>query len=295
MFINGFSMNGMTGYSYKEFYVDDTYISTEIKTVNHRFLDINIHLPAFLNSFEIGIRELISGSFVRGKIDVNVFIRLKGVTGSVEPNIELAKNYYNSLKAIALECGMSPEIKLEHLIKYDDIMICDTNKDYSVFFEDIKKSLSENVREVNKMRALEGEATQKNVISILDKISADTGFISSLLPEMEASYFNIINTKMTELLGDKIDNDRLLNEVGILVSRSCINEELERLKHHIEQFRKIIFEGCDVGKRLDFICQEMHREINTLGSKASLAQITAFVVNVKNGIEKIREQIRNIE
>jgi uncharacterized protein (TIGR00255 family) len=145
------------------------------------------------------------------------------------------------------------------------------------------------------MKAKEGESTKKNILDILDEIRKSRDVIETYIPEMEKAIFDELHKKMNELIGNHVDQDRLLNEVGIMVSHSCVNEELERLKHHIEHFCNICEESCDVGKRLDFLCQEMHREINTLGSKVSLSKITDSVIIVKNAIEKIREQIRNIE
>ena len=288
-------MTGMTGYAFRDFYVGDTYISTEIKTVNHRFLEVNVRLPGLLSSLELEIRNFINKHFVRGIVDVSVFIRVKELTSKIEPNVTIAKQYADSLRSLIEGCGLNDEVKLSHLLHYDDVLNVENKRDFSSYLDVIKESLSENIKDVFVMKAKEGESTKKNILCILDEIRQSRDVIETYIPEMEKNIFDELHKKMNELIGEHVDQDRLLNEVGIMVSHSCVNEELERLKHHIEHFYNICEESSDIGKRLDFLCQEMHREINTLGSKISLSKITDSVIIIKNAIEKIREQIRNIE
>lgn len=288
-------MTGMTGYAFRDFYVGDTYIATEIKTVNHRFLEVNVRLPGLLSSMELEIRNLINKHFVRGKIDVSVFIKVKELVSKIEPNIAVAKQYALSLRSLINGCGLNDELKLSHLLHYDDVLNIENKRDFSSYLDVIKDSLLENIKDVFVMKEKEGEATKKNVLNILDEIRRNRDIVETYIPKMEKSIFEELHKKMNELIGERVDQDRLLNEVGIMVSHSCVNEELERLKHHIEHFCGICEETSDIGKRLDFLCQEMHREINTLGSKVSLSEITDCVIVMKNAVEKIREQIRNIE
>ena len=285
----------MTGYAFRDFYVGDTYISTEIKTVNHRFLEVNVRLPGLLSSLELEIRNFINKHFVRGKVDVSVFIRVKELTSKIEPNVTIAKQYADSLRSLIEGCGLNDEVKLSHLLHYDDVLNVENKRDFSSYLDVIKESLSENIKDVFVMKAKEGESTKKNILCILDEIRQSRDVIETYIPEMEKNIFDELHKKMNELIGEHVDQDRLLNEVGIMVSHSCVNEELERLKLHIEHFYNICEESSDIGKRLDFLCQEMHREINTLGSKISLSKITDSVIIIKNAIEKIREQIRTIE
>ena len=244
---------------------------------------------------ELEIRNFINKHFVRGKVDVSVFIRVKELTSKIEPNIAIAKQYADSLRSLIDGCGLNDDVKLSHLLHYDDVLNIENKRDFSSYLDVIKESLSENIKEVFVMKEKEGESTKKNILNILSEIRQSRDLIETFIPEMEKSIFDEMNKKMNELIGNHVDQDRLLNEVGIMVSHSCVNEELERLKHHIEHFCNICEESSDVGKRLDFLCQEMHREINTLGSKVSLSKITDSVIIIKNAIEKIREQIRNIE
>lgn len=288
-------MTGMTGYAFRDFYAGDTYISTEIKTVNHRFLEVNVRLPSLLSSMELEIRNFVNQHFVRGKIDISIFIKVKDLASKIEPNVAIAKQYADSLRTIIDGCGLNDELKLSHLLHYDDVLIIENKRDFSSYLDLIKESLLENIKDVFVMKEKEGVATKKNILDILDGICKNRDNVEAYIPKMEKSIFDELQKKMNELIGEHVDQDRLLNEVGIMVSHSCVNEELERLKHHIEHFRSICEDSADVGKRLDFLCQEMHREINTLGSKVSLPEITDCVIAMKNAVEKIREQIRNIE
>jgi len=285
----------MTGYSNKESYYDDVYISTEIKAVNHRFLEINVSLPYYLNSIEHKVRELIQKRLRRGKIDVSINFKLKENNFEVDVDLKLAGKYIENLRKIINEFNLKDEVKLSHLTRLDDIILINKKKDYARYWEIIEKSLVYNIEEIIKMRTIEGESTKENLLKITNDIIFNVDIIEKKVSEMEKSIFDNIRIKIVDLIGDKVDENRLVNEVAVMVCKSCINEEIERLKMHSFQFLKISDEKEDIGKRLDFMCQEMHREINTIGSKITLSELTGSVIVIKNNIEKLREQIRNIE
>jgi uncharacterized protein (TIGR00255 family) len=288
-------MYGMTGYSFKESYYDEVYVSTEIKAVNHRFLEINISMPYYLNSMELQIRDLIQKKLSRGKIDVGISFKIKENNFDVEVDLKLAGKYIENLRKIIDEFKLKDEVKLFHLTRFDDIIQTAKKRDFSKYWEILQKSFEFNLEEIISMRTKEGNSTKINLINISKDIIKNVDTIEKKLPEMEKQIFENIKGKIIELIGDKVDETRLLNETALMVNRSCINEEVERLKMHCEHFLKITDEKEDVGKRLDFICQEMHREINTVGSKITLSELTENVISIKNDIEKLREQIRNIE
>lgn len=288
-------MLGMTGYSFNEQYLDDLYLATELKTVNHRFLDINISIPFILNSVELKIRDFLQKRLSRGKIDVIIQFKFKENRNSITIDESAAKKYYEALKKVCVLLDIKEEVKLFHLTKFDDIFVIDKKRDYTEYWDVIEGSLLKNINDVVKMRQNEGEETKKDLLFIMSQIKKNLAVLTEQVPAMERTIFQNIKDKIVELIGDKVDEIRLLNEVSIMVSKSCINEEIERLKIHTDHFLSIIEESVDVGKRLDFICQEMHREINTIGSKITDANLTGNVISVKNYIEKIREQIRNIE
>lgn len=288
-------MLGMTGYSFKENYLSEVYFSTEIKSVNHRFLDINVALPYFLNSLEIKVRDYIKKRLCRGKVDVSIYIKIKENGCAVNVDLNAAKQYYDALSSVISKLNIKDEVKLFHLTKFDDIFIVDKKRDYSEYWDDIEKSLDYNIEQIIGMKRTEGDQTKKDLFNIVALIKDDIKSIKDKTPELEKYLYDTIKNKVQEMVGDRVDEVRLLNEVGILVSKGCINEEIERLQIHTDQFISISNEDYEVGKRLDFICQEMHREINTIGSKIFNAVLTGNVISIKNNIEKIREQIRNIE
>ncbi len=288
-------MVGMTGYSFKESYYENIYISTEIKSVNHRFLEINVQIPPILNCIEIKVRELIQKKIKRGKIDISINIKNKENFDNIQINENTAKKYYELLKKLITDYNLKDEIKLFHLTRFEDIFIIDKKKDYSVYWDIIEKSLEENILEIIEMKKNEGETTKNDILTLISYIKDNLNIIGSEIKSMEQIIFNNIKNKVLELIGEKIEETRIINEAAIMVTRSSINEEFERLKMHIEHFEKILSEDNDVGKRIDFLCQEMHREINTIGSKITFAKLTENIISIKNNIEKIREHSRNIE
>lgn len=288
-------MNGMTGYSFNEFYFEEGYISTEVKSVNHKFLEIGVSLPYYLSFMEIDLRNIIQNRLKRGKVEVSVTLRLNDTLQSVDVDLKLAGQYIDGLKKIIDTYNLKDEVKLFHLTRFDDVIKVDKKRGYDRFFDKISNSLLFNLDEIKKRRSIEGETTKKDLINISQKIIASLKGIEDNTPLMEKQIYDNIRSKVVDLIGDKVDETRLLNEVALMVTRSCINEEIERLKMHTAEFLKICDESDDVGKRLDFLCQEMHREINTIGSKITLKELTSNVIFIKNEIEKLREQVRNIE
>jgi uncharacterized protein (TIGR00255 family) len=288
-------MYGMTAYSFKENYYDNVYISTEIKTVNNRFLDINISMPFYLNDMEMRIRELIQKKLARGKVDVTVYLKLNENTRNVSVDLDLAGQYVESLQQLIDHYKIADSVKLFHLTRYDGIIQTENKRDYDKYWKHIQESLSVNLEDVLEVRKREGTATRKNLLDLIKSIEKNAKIIEKKVPKMEKEIFENLRVKMTELIGNQVDEVRLLNECATQVSRSCINEEVERLKTHTIHFNELLDAESDVGKKLDFICQEMHRETNTIGSKISLVELTENVITIKHNIEKIRELLRNIE
>ena len=288
-------MIGMTGYSYKESATEEVSISTEIKSVNSRFLDLNINVPFYLNFMDIKIRDLLKNKINRGKVDVTVNVKLNEKESSINVNLNVAKQYIDNLNKIITHFNLKDDIRLFHLTKYDDIISVDKKRDYTKYWSLVSKSISENLIELLKMKEKEGNAVKKDLQLIIKRIDAHLKVIVKKVPKMEKELYDNTKTKLFELLNNKIDESRILTEAAILVNKSCVNEEINRLENYIKQFGDLIEEKNDMGKRIDFLCQEMHREINTLGSKVTLPELTSNVITIKNDIEKIREQIRNIE
>lgn len=287
-------MKGMTGYASREIQTEKASIGLEIKTVNHRYLEINIKMPPYLNVLEIKIKELIKKHLIRGKVDLYIGIKLQSQY-KVEPNFEVAKQYIDSFNKIIEHFSLNDSVKLFHITRYEDVLQTDKTYNSDEFWPDIQQMLTENLQDLNKMRFEEGLSTGKNLEGLISNCRENVTEIKSYIPQMEEAIFENIKNKMDELLGEAVEKERMASEAAVLVSKACVNEEIIRLEHHTTQFLKIMNEDGDVGKRLDFLCQEMHREINTIGSKTVSSDITDRVIQVKNNIEKLREQLRNIE
>jgi len=287
-------MNGMTGYSFKEEYLEDAYISTEIKTLNSRYLDINVKLPYYLSSLELKIRDLVKSKLLRGKIEVSVTVRLNS-SAAVKADLNLAKQYVDNLNLLIDNFKLKDDVRLFHLTKYEDVIYSEKSKDYEKYWEFLEKFLNENIKEIISMREIEGKAIKKDLLDLINGINSNVDSISTRISDMEQDIFNKTKEKMTELLNNNVDEKVLLNEAAVFVNRSCINEEVKRLESYIEQLKIVIEDKDDIGKKMDFICQEMHREINTIGSKITFVELTGNVISIKNDIEKMREQIRNAE
>ncbi|HPO49685.1 MAG TPA: YicC family protein [Spirochaetota bacterium] len=253
-------MNGMTGYSFNEFYFEGGYISTEIKTVNHKFLELNVSLPHYLNDMDLKIRELVQSSLKRGKVDVFVVLKLNDQDYSLDFDCQLAKRYVEGLRKLADNFGLKNDIDVRDVAALEGVVRVEKKRDNEKYFEKIIESLKINLDQVLKMRAAEGASTRDNLKYICSKIDFGVAYIENKIPEMEKQIFENIKSRVVELIGDRVDEARLLNEVAFMSSRSCINEEVERLKMHLKEFLNLCDEDGEVGKRLDFICQELQRD-----------------------------------
>jgi len=288
-------MKGMTGYSFKSFFQDGVNISCELKSLNHRFLEVNISTSQLLNPFELQIKEAIQKKIKRGKIDVYISLKVDGAMSKVKVDSSLAKEYLDSLNTLKDICNIDDEITLYHLIKFHDIFRIEEKKDYSIYWNIIEKLFNESLDELVIMKVKEGEHTKNDLLYIINDIKSRLEDIASSKNFIENDILNNIKNRVSELLGNNFDENRILSEVAILVSRGSINEELTRLDLYINEFINISSEENEVGKRLDFLCQEMHREINTIGNKIFNAKYVSYVISIKNNIENLREHIRNIE
>lgn len=291
-----FALNSMTGYSYQELSTEKNIISVEFKSVNSRFLDLTINLPPYLNQLESYFRNLISEKVVRGKVDV--FIRIKELESDVEitADTSIAKSYYNAIKNVAEQTtGNISDIPLSLIISQPGVL--NVNKSYDVekyktliepiFFKALQEFLLDRKRE--------GENLFKDLKEKLQKLTECALFFKEWQPKMEEAFKEQIIKKFTELLGSEVDQNRIMTETASLVVKYTINEEIVRLFSHIEAMNEELKNNLTPGKKLDFICQEMNREINTIGSKNQFTQVGQMVITAKDALENIREQSKNIE
>jgi len=289
-------MNSMTGYGFKETVVDNTQISVEIKSVNNRFLDLNVNLPSFLNPLESKVRKLISENIVRGKVDLTIRVKDKNSTAKVNPDPQAAVMYRDAILQISKALGSeSKDIPLGLIINQDGVLNITHEYDAESYWSKIETVFNEVLNQFISDRKREGENLKKDLLSKLDVLDNCAAFFKEWQPKMESKFKEQITTRFNELLGDNIDQNRIMTEVASMMVKYTINEEIIRLHSHLAALRKEFNDNPVPGKRIDFICQEANREINTIGSKNQFTEVGAMVINAKDALENIREQSKNVE
>jgi uncharacterized protein (TIGR00255 family) len=273
-------------------------ITVEMKSVNHRYLDVNIKMPKKLNFFEASIRNELKNYIQRGKVDI--FITYEDRTESnvcVKYNKELAAEYMKYLTQIAEDFSLDNDIRVSTLSRYPEVF---SMEEQTVDEEELWQLLGRAVRGAAEQfvdaRIKEGENLKNDLIVKLDGMLEHVDYITERSPQIIAEYRQKLEDKVKELLEDtQVDESRLLTEVTIFADRVCVDEELVRLRSHIETTREELVKGGSIGRKLDFIAQEMNREANTILSKANDLAISNRAIELKTEIEKVREQIQNIE
>lgn len=288
-------MTSMTGYGYNEMNYETAIVSVEIKSVNSRFLDLNINLPPFLNSIESYFRNKISQNITRGKVDV--FIRVKELESDAQiyADTKMAKSYYDAIKEVAIATGYDEKsIPLSLILEQSGVL--NSNKSYDVekyqsMIDPIfDNALNQFVKDANR----EGENLLVDLKSKLLELETCADFFKKWQPKMENVFKEIITAKFNDLLKDNVDENRIMTEVAAMLVKYTINEEIVRLQSHIKAMKDELDNNPYPGKKIDFICQEMNREINTIGSKNQFAEVGAMVIKAKDSLENIREQSKNI-
>ena len=291
-------MKSMTGFGSSSLELEDCSIDIEIKSVNNRYLDFNFSMPSYLNFMLEDMKSLIKNKLKRGRVEVYIKIKKYQLSvDSVDINYELAQKIKEKLDSLNQKLDMRSDISVRDLIKYDDVMTF-TYKDLDNEFlhDNILKVLDEAVNKIYSMRSIEGDNLREDLSTNLSKIEDQISKISSLTENSVKEYRENLFNKISELLDEeKIDKDRMYLEVALMADKADINEELKRFDSHIVQFKSTMDIKDCIGRKLDFIIQEMNREINTISSKSNDESISVCVIEVKSLIEKLREQVQNIE
>ena len=291
-------MKSMTGFGSSSLELEDCSIDIEIKSVNNRYIDFNFSMPSYLNFMLEDMKSLIKNKLKRGRVDVYIKIKkYQLAVDSVDINYELAQKIKEKLDSLNENLDMKSDINVRDLVKYDDVMSF-TYKDLDNEFlhDNILKVLNEAVNKIYSMRSTEGDNLREDLSTNLSKIEEEISKISSLTENSVKEYRENLFNKISELLNEeKIDKDRMYLEVALMADKVDINEELKRFDSHIVQFKSAMDMKDCIGRKLDFIFQEMNREINTISSKSNDENISVCVIEVKSLIEKLREQVQNIE
>lgn len=288
----------MTGFGRSEILNEDRKIIVEIKAVNHRYMDLNIKMPRKLSRFEAEIRNLLKDYISRGKVDI--YITYEDYTKSdmyIKYNREVAAQYIAHFNSMSEEFGLSADVKPAVLGKFPEVFtVEEQNNDEDTIWENLKGVIEDAAQKFVESRVTEGENLKADMLSKLDNMLEMVGFIEEKSPEIITEYKAKLIEKIDELaVNTQIDEQRIATEVTLFADKVCVDEELVRLRSHIEGTRNILEVGGPVGRKLDFIVQEMNREANTILSKSNSLQISDTGINLKTDIEKVREQIQNIE
>ena len=288
-------MKSMTGYARSESEVEGDYLMIEIKGVNNRYLDIGVNVPFFLASHESKIRTIISGFANRGKIDCTIRYRQNQSTKLFDIDEEATRNLAESLRAAVQVAGIDTPVTLDDLLRYDELIRRDPRIDVKSIWKRISADLSSTLEDFDKERTREGLQTHRALSHHRSSVGDSLQVIEKLAGKLEETITISVRQRFESVLGNRIDEDRVLAEIGTLLVKFSIDEEISRLHGHLAAFDETIESRGPVGKKLDFLCQELNREINTIGSKSTIYEINRTVVEAKDAIEKMREQLRNVE
>ena len=291
-------IKSMTGFGRCEVADEKRKFTVELKSVNHRYLDVNIKMPKKLNFFESAIRNLLKEYIERGKVDV--YITYEDYTEdnySLRYNAALAGEYLGYLNAMAEEFHLENDIRVSTLSRYPDVFVMEEQDiDEKELWSGLEKALRGACEQFVDCRVKEGEALKADLLDKLDTMLSDVDFIEERSPQSMKEYRTRLEEKIQEILGDRqIDDARIATEVTIYADKVCVDEETVRLRSHIMTTKDTLLAGGSIGRKLDFIAQEMNREANTILSKANNIEISDIGIDLKTGIEKVREQIQNIE
>ncbi len=286
----------MTGYAYEEKLSGDAVVSVEIKSVNSRFLDLSVSLPPYLAQLEPYFRNSVSEKVLRGKVDLNIRVRELNSAAEISADTGLARSYMEAARKVAAEAGAgAEEISIQFILSQPGVLTVNRSYDMDRYRDMIEPVFDVAFSRFMSDRIREGGNLRDDLIAKLGRLEECAGFFREWQPRMEDTFREQIRRRFDELLGDDADENRIMTETAAMLVKYTINEEIVRLFSHISAMRSELEEGHAPGKRIDFICQEMNREINTIGSKNQSAEVGAMVIAAKDALENIREQARNLE
>ena len=288
----------MTGYGRARLTLHGRDITVEIKSVNSRYFEYSSRLPRGYSFLEDKLKKLVNGKIARGKAELNLtIVNVEAPDTVITPNVELARQYKAAMDEMARQLGMRNDVTLSGLCRFPDMFSAvHAEADEAELWQDVQAVAAAALENFVAMRAAEGAKLREDVLARLCTLEKDVGVIEQTSAARVQKYTDKLYARLKELLdGRDIDDARILTEAAIFADKTAVDEETVRLRSHIRQYRDILALSEPVGRKLDFLTQELNRETNTIGSKCNELDITRVVVEVKGEIEKIREQIQNIE
>ena len=287
-------MKSMTGYGHSSYRSENYILELEIKSYNNRFLDINFNLSPLVSSFENYIKNEIEKVAKRGHIELSIKLKIISSPARVYLDEGLLDAYLAAFDEAGEKLKLS-EITVSDLLAVDGLFTADKNFDQSLYKEGVETALSAALESFSLSKEREGKGTEEDLRRLGESFSLSRDEIEKNASALENHLKTLLITKFNELKETREDDPRFLAEVAALLVKYSINEELSRLKVHLKEYFRLLSENAPVGKQLDFLCQEMNRECNTIASKSQMVEINLLVVKMKDDLENIREQIRNIE
>lgn len=288
-------MKSMTGYALTEKHIDETFISLEIKSYNSRYLELNFNFPFWLSGLEPIFKSFFSSHIARGKVDISLHIKNSSTEINITTNTIIAKAYANAMREIAETIKIPFNIDLNSFSEKEGVLTIDRNVDLHEWEQRLLPVFEETFAKFNESRITEGKALKNDILISMERITNALKIIKKCAPEMEEIFCQTIKEKYRELIGNEINEQRAMQEVAIMLVKYTINEEIVRLDSHCKTLHNELKKNCPIGRKLDFICQEINREINTIGYKNQMIEITQPIIEVKDALENIREQSHNIE
>jgi uncharacterized protein (TIGR00255 family) len=288
-------MKSMTGYAYSEHADNEITVSMEIKGYNNRFLDISVFLPPWLSALEAQIREYMGSRFNRGKIETCVRIKEHNGDILVSINKTAAQAYYKAVSELSSDLGIEGKPDIKTILDFEGVLETEKTRDTEKYWSVIQPVLIASADKFEAERNREGLCTRDDILLHIGLLEDSQRIIEKEVPDLETSIRENLRTRFMEVLGNQIDENRILAETAVLLMKYTISEELSRLSSHLAEFRLELDRNPAPGKKLDFLCQEINREVNTIGSKTPVLQVSRAVVEMKNALENIREQLRNVE
>lgn len=292
-------MNSMTGYGYQELVAEGIFLSVEIKSYNSRYLDLTVNLPASLSRLEGFLREQVSAAVVRGKVDVYVRLREEEPATKVLVNREAVRSYAAAMEEIARIMGVphggGQEQLLPLIVQQEGVLVAHREMDLEAYRGRLEPVFNAAMEQFLADRHREGQNLLVDLREKLALLEGAASFFTQWQPQMEVAFKENLQRRFQEFLGEGYDQQRVLTEVAALLVKYTINEEIVRLKSHLAALKRELAENPTPGRKIDFICQEINREINTIGSKNQFTEVGAMVITAKDALENIREQARNVE
>ncbi len=288
-------MKSMTGYAVRELQNETVALAVELKGYNNRYLDIQLNLPPYLGAIEQELRSMVTELVARGRVELTVRVRELAPDLAVRVDEGNAKQYAGALRSLASAADLLPEFGLAELLQFDGLFHVERKRDAEFYLEQVRPVLVKALEEFDESRKREGQAMAADLRRQIERIEGAVDQIENQVPRLQEEIQTTVLGRFRELLGDALDENRAYSEVAALLVRYSINEELARLRSHVAGFTQTLDNGGVLGKKLDFVCQELNREVNTIASKSYLTEVSQRTIEIKDAIENLREQVRNLE